>query len=696
MNTHNLPPWLRHHARLLLVLLALVSLRSLAGPVPVGGISPNFTLTRWNSTQPVRLSDYAGKVVVLDFFAYWCGPCVASSPDVEKNVQEYFDARGGNQNGVPVVVLSVNIEPQNPTATQAFIVNAGSKNVANDYQGVAWSLYNTQNGIPLFVVINGVAASPTHSQWQVLHAGAGYPGADYLRTVINTVQPPPIPKPPTIASHPLDLDAEEGAPASLRVAANGSNPLSYQWFKDGVAVPGANTEQLDIASASASHAGAYRVRVSNSLGSVDSNEARLRVFPATAVTLPDPVLDKAVRQRLGIPTGAISLAAMARLKDLDVTNGTVASLVGLRHATDLQSLRIASAKLANLDGIAGLPALKSLSITQAGAAPDLAALSSLSALSSLALPASTLTKPVILASPGLLTSLSINAMNGSSLDWIRSLDGLATLSVGGIAFADASPIGSLTRLQSLTLGRARSADWAWLRSLQALATLDLNACNLDSTTRIFGGATLTSLTLQNMPGLMVAPLHTPALRNLRMINLSMASIPSPEWLASMPSLYFLDLSTNQIASLAPLLDSGALGRIRYLYASENALEDIEPLRGWDRGWGLDLRGNLLDLNPGTPASDVLESLVPAPAALWTQGQRFPVSTRCTPAAGGRWNLRVTGRPNGRVRVQAGPSLDAMTSSEVFTLPDASAVFQPTSQPAASNASWFFKVTAEAQ
>lgn len=82
----------------------------------------------------------------------------------------------------------------------------------------------------------------------------------------------------------------------------------------------------------------------------------------------------------------------------------------------------------------------------------------------------------------------------------------------------------------------------------------------------------------------------------------------------MPSPCFRHRSTHHIANVGPLLDSGALGRIRYLCRSENTVSDIELLRGWDRGWSLNLRGSLLNLTAGTPASDVLESLVPAPAA----------------------------------------------------------------------------------
>ncbi|SEQ88505.1 TlpA disulfide reductase family protein [Pedobacter rhizosphaerae] len=50
----------------------------------------NFTLTDINGKK-VSLSDYKGKVVILDFWATWCGPCKASFPAMQMAVNKYKD-----------------------------------------------------------------------------------------------------------------------------------------------------------------------------------------------------------------------------------------------------------------------------------------------------------------------------------------------------------------------------------------------------------------------------------------------------------------------------------------------------------------------------------------------------------------------------------------------------------------------------
>ncbi len=90
---------------------------------------------------------------------------------------------------------------------------------------------------------------------------------------------------PTITSQPTATTVTVGQTATLSVNARGSEPLTYQWRFKGSDIVGATSETLTIHTAQPSDEGDYAVVVSNGVGSVTSNTARLTVQPRQEVGL---------------------------------------------------------------------------------------------------------------------------------------------------------------------------------------------------------------------------------------------------------------------------------------------------------------------------------------------------------------------------------------------------------------------------
>jgi thiol-disulfide isomerase/thioredoxin len=114
-----------------------------------GTVAPDFTVHDKDGA-PVRLSDYKGKVVVLDFWATWCGPCQESLPHTNAVARQFKD-KG-------VVVLAVNTS-DTPQAFQAWLPQHTSDDAltfaidpAPSDKNVATTLYHV-SGIPTQYVI---------------------------------------------------------------------------------------------------------------------------------------------------------------------------------------------------------------------------------------------------------------------------------------------------------------------------------------------------------------------------------------------------------------------------------------------------------------------------------------------------------------------------------------------------------------
>ena len=111
--------------------------KSLAKPLQQKALAPDFELYNL-SGKTVRLSDFSGKVLILDFFATWCPPCKAEIPHFVELKSKYGDS------GLEIIGISLDrgagwnelLERFASTYQINYPILKGSDEVVNAYGGI--------------------------------------------------------------------------------------------------------------------------------------------------------------------------------------------------------------------------------------------------------------------------------------------------------------------------------------------------------------------------------------------------------------------------------------------------------------------------------------------------------------------------------------------------------------------------------
>lgn len=165
-----------------LVAFAATPARPPRPPLLANGVdAPDFSALRADNSK-VKLSDFRGQVVLVDFWSTWCGPCKATMPNLEK-LHKKLQPQG-------LVVLGVCVwddrakfdgwlkEPQVPTSYLKVFDPAGKASA----ESIARKLYSV-SGIPTFyligkdgkIVFSGVGSGPaTEKALDKALASAGF------------------------------------------------------------------------------------------------------------------------------------------------------------------------------------------------------------------------------------------------------------------------------------------------------------------------------------------------------------------------------------------------------------------------------------------------------------------------------------------------------------------------------------------
>ena len=158
----------------------------------VGRDAPGIELNTIDG-DPFDLKDMRGKVVVLDFWASWCGPCIKTMPEVDRIVEEMNDD--------DVQLVAVNLQDSVERAKLAVKRMELKGTVVMDVDGEAGRYYDAR-AIPQTVIVDR-EGKITH-----LFVGGGSKFLDEFATALKSVVAGDNEAAPDADAQPADAEAD--------------------------------------------------------------------------------------------------------------------------------------------------------------------------------------------------------------------------------------------------------------------------------------------------------------------------------------------------------------------------------------------------------------------------------------------------------------------------------------------------------
>lgn len=196
------------------------------------------------------------------------------------NHHAFVSGGGGMMGG-----MTIDLGTLGGTNSAAYCINKAGNVVgmAELSNGVyhAFMATNVMGGMVRMMDLNHLV--PTNSGWELMVAhgmneagqiiGWGMHGGHTNAFLLT-----PVSAPVMMMSGPAPQIVGPGTPVVLRMQMSASEPLSYQWLHNGMAIPGATNSSLSLGGMNMASAGQYTATVRNAMGTVGNSSAAVSMF----------------------------------------------------------------------------------------------------------------------------------------------------------------------------------------------------------------------------------------------------------------------------------------------------------------------------------------------------------------------------------------------------------------------------------